>query len=252
MSTHNIHRDAEMFAKTAGPGPWYKDPAVIAAVAAPAAGAAVNAASYGIRRLLDSRKKTRAYKDMLQANRHLRDKPATQSQQYFNTLWRTSPDMAKDPIVAGAFVFGQHGQNDRMFPHAGILPGIQSAAKTQSDLATARGRKTRPNFGQPAQAIVGGIGTAMSSRNAFAAQEKLIENKEQELLKRTRAVQEMEAAYRSKQKRAAGPLHDIGTRLIHDKKFAKRFLQGAPVKERARTVGALLKKRVANPGSLRP
>lgn len=117
---------------------WYKDPAFIAAAAAPFAGMAADAAASGIKNLIAAKQKTHAFKSMLAENPHLKGRDAKSTQRYFNTLWTTNPQMAKDPTVAGAFVHQQHGSGDENFPHRGIMAGAADMAKMRSDMSHGR------------------------------------------------------------------------------------------------------------------
>lgn len=113
---------------------WYKDPSVIAAVAAPFAAVGADAGAKAIGNLFAAKQKSRAFKTMMQENPHLKPRDATNTQRYFNTLWTTNREMAKDPIVAGSFVYNQHGQSDEGHPHRGILEGAAGMARMRADM----------------------------------------------------------------------------------------------------------------------
>lgn len=152
---------ADAFSALVKTSSWYKDPAVVAAVAAPVAGIAADAAYSGIKNLIGAQQKSRAFKSMLSENPHLKNQDARDTQRYFNTLWSTNPEMAKDPIVAGAFVHQQHGSGDESFPHRGILAGASDMAKMRADLI--RGHRPSQVGSRTEQAVgrfIGAMGQA--------------------------------------------------------------------------------------------
>lgn len=80
----------------------------------PLIGMGISAAASGLSRVLESKRKAQAYKDMLAANPSLKRFGAQKSQAYFNSMYRMSPELAKDPHVAGAWV---HNVLDNQDPH---------------------------------------------------------------------------------------------------------------------------------------
>lgn len=262
-----MHRDADGFLKQANA--WYKDPLVISAAMAPAVGAAVQAGSYGIQKLMESKQKARAYKGMLASNKHLHGKSSRKSQQYFNTLWTMNPTLAKDPLTAGAFVFRQHASQDPTFPNSEILAGAQVAAGINNDIMSARSRAPRMDFGGPASRLVSGIGDAMSARAGYRTElanlnaredafgQKRQSTKRQEeiaMLKRMRermgvndkkVRKARKAADKQRRvvqgmmgKESAGKLYDMGTALRKNTSGGQKFMAAvrAAAKKRARSV----------------
>lgn len=81
-----------------------KQPTFLAAMAAPVAGLAIGRGERWLQERRAGQQKIIAYKEMLDLHPHLRDRDPMQVQRVFNSLHNVSPNMARDPLVAGAWV----------------------------------------------------------------------------------------------------------------------------------------------------
>ncbi len=128
-------------------GPWLMS----------AAGVAAGAAATIADRMTAATRKANAYKSMMDSNPHLHDQRADLVQKYFNVLYTTNPDFAKEPTIAGSFVMNQVGIGGSISaPHAGIF---DAALKLKSGPS---GQGPRP-MGSMADSIAKVISTANES-----------------------------------------------------------------------------------------
>lgn len=144
---------------------WYKDPLFAGAVASAAVPFLLEKGWSGAQKLMSSREKARAFKETLSENPHLKDFDSKNTQRYYNTLWRTNPEMARDPIVAGSFIRNQHELSDPTRPHAGVIPGVEQAAKIRESVM--KGRPKRPDFTPMARVVHEGIQSEHRARTAL-------------------------------------------------------------------------------------
>lgn len=149
-SKHPLARAVMARTKTAGPK-WdaFKEVATSPYVALPAGltigGAAIRHAESGIDRMLETRRKTEAYKEMLAQSPQLRRRDQAQVQRYYNTLYRTNPTMAKDPTVASAWIHNviesgnQYGAEDG--PNPALLNAVKDMANVRHFMSGAMDRE---------------------------------------------------------------------------------------------------------------
>lgn len=91
-----------------------KSPIFWGMTAPPLIGTAIAAAGAGIHNMRESRGKAKAYQEMIRENPSLKNFDAKRTKAYFNSMYGVSPDLAKDPHVAGAWV---HNVLDNQDPH---------------------------------------------------------------------------------------------------------------------------------------
>lgn len=117
-----------------------RDPTFWGLTAPVLVGTGVAYATSGIDKVLESRNKAKAYKEMLESNPQLRKMDSNRVQAYFNSMYRVSPELAKDPYVAGAWV---HNVIDNQDPHDtrpnyALLSAVQNLAQPSSHIMSAR------------------------------------------------------------------------------------------------------------------
>lgn len=131
ISKHAIAREyVGVVAKTAaftGPGDMQRLKALghtameVAPIAVPLATLAAQGIGAVISKMTEASRKAGAYKQMMDQNPHLADKPTEDVQRYFNTLHRLNPELAGDPTVAASFVNNMVSMNNPVNPHAALF-----------------------------------------------------------------------------------------------------------------------------------
>lgn len=81
-----------------------KTPTFLAAMSAPLIGFAVGKGEDYVTSRRNARLKTDAFKEMLDIHPHLRERDPMEVTRIYNSLHNASPNMARDPMVAGAWV----------------------------------------------------------------------------------------------------------------------------------------------------
>jgi len=134
--------------------------AILGAVTAPIAAAATQAGVDGLRGMLQSRNKAKAYQNMVSNNPHLKSYDSNTSQMYFNSLHRVNPHLAQDPLAAGSFVHERHMMSTPGREHGGMIAGLGDASKI-------RGPQARPSpFTDAAAQIAKGVPAAIGAVHA--------------------------------------------------------------------------------------
>jgi len=101
-------------------------------------GAAFAGAGKGVGAIRERFAKARDFKQMMEANPRLHKEDAGHIQSLYNSLRAMSPDMAKDPLIAGSFV---HQMMERA-PEGGPMIPIETSkllSETTRNLSQARG-----------------------------------------------------------------------------------------------------------------
>lgn len=123
----------------AGMGRAIQKPETIIGAATAAAPIAIAGANLAIQKIMQARKKATVYKEMMEVNPALKSYGDPQTtQRYFNIMFKHSPEMASDPLVAGAWVNRMHAMNDPSSPHAGLVEGIGQLSQIRSNMAKGR------------------------------------------------------------------------------------------------------------------
>lgn len=117
---------------------FYKTPEFAGAAAAAAIPFALMEGTRAIKGLVNSRRKSKVFKQTMEANPRLKQLDSKATQRYFNTLYRVNPEMAKDPTIAASFIHNQHELSDATFPDRGIIAGANEMAKMRESLGKAR------------------------------------------------------------------------------------------------------------------
>lgn len=136
---------------TAGGLGEFMAPAIASAGVA-AGGMAMKAGYDAIRERLT---RQRDYKTMLESNPQLRGMDAKQVNMVYSSLRRLSPTMAKDPLIAGSFVY----KTISLAPESGLSIDPMTAktiAETQKNIQQAKSSKTSVY-----EAMLGGMGRPM-------------------------------------------------------------------------------------------
>jgi hypothetical protein len=121
------------------------------ALAAPAILAAtssiIGGAEEGVRRVYDSYQKGKAFKEMVQTHPALKREDHTRVKKIYSTLSTFSPEFAKDPAVAGAWVTNvirnDPEEPDSLMANQALLKSVSDLAGVSSNFARARSERAR-------------------------------------------------------------------------------------------------------------
>lgn len=111
-------------------------------MAAMAVGGLANAASSGIGSLMAARQKAKAYSGMMELHPHFKQRDEVQVRRLYNSLYGLNPTMAKDPLIAGAWIDnvierqGAYG-GESATSNQGLLATVQELAGIRSSLSSA-------------------------------------------------------------------------------------------------------------------
>lgn len=94
----------------------------------------------GISGIANARNKAKAYKNLLDENPDLQEYSSRDTQRLYNTLHRTAPELAEDPIVAGTWIRQQFSSHMPDAPFGGVIKGVQDAASIRRDMMQSRRR----------------------------------------------------------------------------------------------------------------
>jgi hypothetical protein len=134
-----------------------------------AVGGAMNMAAAGIGSLQEARAKSKAYSGMMDLHPHFKERDEATVRRLYGTLYNLNPVMAKDPMIAGAWIDnvierqgafgGAHGTSNQ-----GLLSAVPELAQIGASIASAhRGNTSRPvdfipRTMQVGNAITGALG----------------------------------------------------------------------------------------------
>jgi len=146
-------------------GKILRDPLFWGPLAAAGVGAGVSAAQNAIHRMREARERAASYKEMLELHPHLRkSRDPAQVQRLYRSLHNIAPVMAKDPLVAGAWVDNIVEQNQRFGDQSNqaLLASVKDMAGIRSSLSGAleKEQKMRPDLG----AVTSGAALRMIGR----------------------------------------------------------------------------------------
>lgn len=180
--------------------PLAKEPALVAAVAAPLIGAGVNEISKHRAALRQAKAKAENYRTMMELTPRLRVHDQKEIGRIYNTLHNVNPMMGNDPLIAGAWidnimenkgVLGETSSHQQLLNAVKDLSGIRS--QMSAALRNERG-DTRP--GSRVESFIAGMGKdvekAMQGGIAIQAKQKsdelkALSKKEEERLDELRA-----------------------------------------------------------------
>jgi hypothetical protein len=205
----------------------FKDPAtavpLIGMLAAPLVGAGINAAAGAKQRRDSAKEKTVAFRSMLDLHPHLKTRDSGEVSRIYNSLHNANPLLARDPMVAGAWVDNIiESKGPGQETHQQLLNAVKDLAGIRSNMATAlRNESGRAGPGARFEKAIGelsgGIGKAYAGGNGHAEAKKLIDKdiaytKElrQGLEHRSKELQQKEHA-----------LHDLAHRIGVDTEYGE-------------------------------
>lgn len=159
--------------KTAAPSPGFmqgfkdtfKQPAVIASIAAPFVGFGIGQAEGMFRRRRMEQQKTDSYKQMLSLHPHLQQRDPGEVSRIFNSIHNVSPTMARDPMVAGAWVDNViENRVPGMNSYQGLLNASKDLSQVEKFVTDARKIRKEPGpLGRLAAGATEGIGRGMQN-----------------------------------------------------------------------------------------
>ena len=144
------------------------NPYTLAAVT-PIIGAGVDAGIGQVRKMMTARHKAKAYKGMLKENPILAKKPPKQTQKFFNTLYNSNPELARDPLVASSWVHTQMEQQIPGVPHAGVVEGVSALTKIRQQMRGPGGARGPGTF----QGLGKEVGRSVTEAHGAKVQDKM-------------------------------------------------------------------------------
>ncbi len=133
-----------------------KDPMFWGPMAAAGAGVVAGAAQDAIGKIRETRNKAHGYQEMLELHPHLKkDRNGKQVRRLYNSLSNINPTLARDPLVAGAWVDNVIESNQPYGDQSNqaLLAAVKDLAGIRKDLGSARKseRDMRTNYGDVAR-----------------------------------------------------------------------------------------------------
>ncbi len=161
-----------------------KDPLFWGPLAATGVGVAASAAQNAFNRFRESRDKVRGFKEMMKLHPHLKKgRDPKQVRRLYNSLSNVNPVLAKDPLVAGAWVDNVIESNSMYGDQSqqALLAAVKDLAGIRKDVATARGHeeRLRGDMGERARVLsdqlIGRYDVARKEHGTVAAQKAEID-----------------------------------------------------------------------------
>lgn len=170
-------------------------------------------------RMTAASRKAQSYKTMMDANPHLHEQPTELVQKYFNVLYTTNPDFAKEPTIAASFVQNQIGiGGNPTSPHAGIF---EAALKARGG-----GGMGGPGMqNRPGASMMADLGKTLTGLNESRGREAVLNKERESFMGEKNDLQRM-IAEKVKEMRAQSRMYSMGkarersanTRLDHSQK----------------------------------
>lgn len=155
-------------------------------------------------RMTAASRKAQVYKTMMDANPHLHDQAPDMVQKYFNVLYTTNPDFAKEPTIAASFVMNQIGiGGNPTSPHAGIFEAALKARGGGGGMG-GPGMQHRPGA-----SMIGDLGKAVTGMNESFGREKRIGEAQQQMSEEKKKLQDL-IAEKAKEMRVQGRMYSMG------------------------------------------
>jgi hypothetical protein len=111
-----------------------KSPTFVGMLAAPLIGAAARRLESGAQERSSARAKAMAYREMIELHPHLKERGSNLPRLY-NSLYNASPTMARDPLVAGAWIDSIHANMPYgSTSHAGLLNAVKDLTGIQKNV----------------------------------------------------------------------------------------------------------------------
>jgi len=142
-----------------------KDPAFMGGVALMGAGAVMGGVGKGVDHLMEARRKSVAFKSMMELHPHLKQRDPKMVARIFNSVHHANPHMARDPMVAGAFVDQAVEASDAYQGQAnqGLATIVKDLSGIRSSISQAKSREPG-GFGASLGAATKQIGESAQSR----------------------------------------------------------------------------------------
>jgi hypothetical protein len=117
-----------------------QDPHFWAPLAVAAVGTAVGSAAGAVAKVREARARTHAYKEMLDIHPQLKGRDPVLVQRIYKSLHHANPHMAKDPMVAGAWVdtIVESAGVDPTMASQALLSAVKDLSGIRSQISTAR------------------------------------------------------------------------------------------------------------------
>jgi hypothetical protein len=133
-----------------------KDPGFWGPMAAAGAGLGVTAAAGAIGRMREAKRKAVAYKEMLNIHPQLKGRDPVLVGRIYNSLHNVNPTMAKDPMVAGAWVdtIVESGGLDAVQSSRALLDAVKDLSGIRSQMASAARSEAGPGPGAAVERLV--------------------------------------------------------------------------------------------------
>lgn len=116
-------------------------PTFVATMLAPAVAGGVHVLGKGMAKREDAKQRAVSYRDMLELNPTLKTRDPKRIAQLYNSLSNVSPQLAKDPLVAGAWVNNIVENTHELGPEAGnqaLLTAVKDMAGIRAQMSQAR------------------------------------------------------------------------------------------------------------------
>jgi hypothetical protein len=147
-----------------GFGAAFRSPQFLAAVGAPLAMVGATMAQQHYRNKEETQLKAHAFREMIDLHPHFKNRDQMEVARIYNSLHRASPGMAKDPLVAGAYVDNIiENKTPGMNSHQAVLNAVKDLSlieKNVTDAAGNRARQSPLNWGSLAETSVRGLADA--------------------------------------------------------------------------------------------
>jgi hypothetical protein len=142
--------------------PLAKEPALIAAIAAPLVGAGVNEVSKHREALRQAKAKADNYRTMMELTPRLRIHDQKEIGRIYNTLHNINPMMGNDPLIAGAWIdniMENKGTLGETSSHQALLNAVKDLSGIRSSLSQAmRNERKDSTPGNKIEGLVSGVG----------------------------------------------------------------------------------------------
>lgn len=137
-------------------GSLVRDPGFWGPMAAVTAGAGVTAAAGAISRMRDAKRKAVAYKEMLNIHPQLKGRDPVLVNRIYNSLHNVNPTMAKDPMVAGAWIdtIVESGGLDQTQSSRALLDAVKDLSGIRSQMSSAMRSEAGPGVGATVERLV--------------------------------------------------------------------------------------------------
>ncbi len=138
-----------------------RSPAMIGMLAAPIVGIAATAAQGALQRRALAKQKVTSFSEMMELHPHLKSKDPQELMRMYNSLHNASPLMARDPMVAGAWIDNIYeNRHPGMNSHQALLNAVKDLSGIQKNISDSMANeyRSRTQWGAEAANVARGIG----------------------------------------------------------------------------------------------